>query len=174
MERAGRRSSFAVLMTKGALPGLLIAAAACRSDMAEWQQRLENPEVQRMAGVWSVGLLEDPSRLARGGGSTTGEIALTLNRERRSAPGVSAPPLLFGTYDVSFDSLGIAAGDFRGVPTVVASVRGDSVILEFAADSRLPVDLRGILTGDSVVGRWSTHRRAGVAAAGAFVLKRRR
>jgi hypothetical protein len=48
------------------------------------------------------------------------------------------------------------------------------VFLEFAAESKLPVDLRGVVAGDSVVGLWSAHRRAGVNAAGTFVMKRAR
>ena len=101
-----------------------------------------------------------------------GQIALTLNEARMPASGFGEPPMLFGTYDLDFRPLRLSAGAYGGVPDVVCRLRGDSVDLKLAPDSRLPVELTGILRGDSITGRWAAHQRAGPDGLGEFTLSR--
>jgi hypothetical protein len=80
--------------------------------------------------------------------------------------------MLFGTYDLSFDGLGFDPGTYVGVPAVVARIRGDSIDLTLAPDSKLPITLVGVRHADSVVGRWRAYRGVGPGVGGDFVLQR--
>jgi hypothetical protein len=104
-----------------------------------------------------------------------GEVALTLNGQRVQASGFDGPPMLVGTYDIDLAPLGLGAGADAdaGGPGVGVRLRGDSAYLQLALDSKRPIELRGVLRGDSIVGRWTAYMRAGAGGAGNFVLRRR-
>jgi hypothetical protein len=81
--------------------------------------------------------------------------------------------MVLGTYNVDFAPLGLGAAAYAGFPGVVGRIQGDSVDLRLASESKLPIELRGVFAGDSVVGRWDAHSRAGRGGMGDFVLCRR-
>jgi hypothetical protein len=150
----------------------LAALGACQRDLGAWHARLASPEVRRLAGSWQL----DLSAIAMKPDSTphtTGLIALTLNDERLAAPGFGSPPVYFGTYDIDFAPLGFSVGVVSGIPSVVATFVGDSIVLILAPTSQAAATLRGLVLGDSIAGRWSMHHRAGVDAVGDFILRRR-
>jgi hypothetical protein len=128
-----------------------------------------------MVGIWSLefrtGHLGEDT-LTR---PVLGTISLTLNEEGRSAPGFEEePPMFFGTYDIPFERAGFELSPTSGIPAVVGRIRGDSVDLKLAPDSRLTIIMTGVLDHDSIAGRWATeYRRAGIDGAGRFVLRRR-
>jgi hypothetical protein len=103
---------------------------------------------------------------------TSGEIALTLNEERQASPLLGESPMVVGTYNIDLAPLGLS-GLYAGFPGVVGRIVGDSVDLRLAAESKLPIELRGVIQADSVVGRWDAHSRAGRGGLGDFVLHRR-
>src|SRR5260221_8054935 len=170
-------SDVAVRGARRSLPwvAVVIASAAilgCRSDMAVWRTKLAASNAPRLVGVWEAWLHLD----GRGADSlrpsqAAGQIALTLNEERLASSGFGEPPMLFGTYDLDFARVGLAAATYVGFPGVVGRTRGDSVDLRLAAESKLPIELWGVVVGDSVVGRWDAHSRAGPNGAGNFVLR---
>jgi hypothetical protein len=158
------------------LPASIALAAAgwlgCRTDMGSWRRTLAAEKAERLVGLWEVRLQREGDDRSQPSESR-GSIGLTLNEEHLPAPGFDAPPMVFGSYDIDFARVGLHAGTSGGVPGVVGMIRGDSVDLQLAPDAELPIELRGVLTGDTVVGRWAAHRRAGIDAIGEFVLRRR-
>ena len=149
-----------------------LASLGCQRDLTAWRARLATPEVRRLAGSWHL----DLSAIAMPPGPrphTVGQVALTLNDERLSAPGFGSPPVYFGTYDIDFSPLGFSVGVVSGIPSVVATFIGDSVVLILAPTSQAAATLRGVVLDDSIVGRWSMHHRAGVDAVGDFALRLR-
>jgi hypothetical protein len=150
----------------------LAALGACQRDLRDWHVRLASPAVRRLAGTWQL----DLSAVAMKPDSephALGQIALTLNDQRLSAPGFGSAPVYFGTYDIDFRPLGFVVGAFSGVPSVVATLTSDSIMLILAPTSQAAATLRGVVRGDSIIGRWTMHRRAGIDAAGNFALRRR-
>lgn len=152
---------------------LVLSALACRPGMQEWRAKLLASNARQLAGVWEVQLRLD----AQGGEplpprEAAGQIALTLNEERQASPLLGEPPMVVGTYNVDLGPLGLS-GSYAGFPGVIGRTLGDSVDLRLAADSKLPIELRGIFVADSVVGRWDAHSRAGRGGLGDFVLRRR-
>jgi hypothetical protein len=152
---------------------LLMLMAACRADSPAWRARLAEPLVQSLKGSWTVVLERDGDAPAGSRRQVRGEIAITLNDGALEARGMSGRPLLFGSYDVQFDSLGFAGGATTDVPALAGTVVGDSVMLVLGPSSDEPVQLRGLPRGDSLTGRWQAHRRAGIDATGEFVMRRR-
>jgi hypothetical protein len=149
-------------------------AAGCRQDMVAWRTDLAKSNAQRLEGLWEMRLrVRSPASDTLQPRFVTGVIALTLNEEGLSAPGFGEPPMVFGTYDIGFEWAGVYAGAYAGIPSIVGRMRGDSVELKLAPDSKLPIELWGILREDSISGRWYGHRRAGFDRYGDFVLRRR-
>jgi hypothetical protein len=157
------------------LLAVVAATAGCRSDRAEWRAALEAQNAARLTGLWLVELHRDASVSVRlSARTTTGEIALTLNEGRVSVPGIGEPPVYFGTYDIDFEAVGVATGLRKGVPALAGILAGgDSLMLRLIDDSPRDIELRGRITGDSVMGRWRAHDPRGIDAAGDFVLRRR-
>jgi hypothetical protein len=166
-------------MTRFRLTGWCVVLVAlsvigCRSDAGTWRDHLAASNAARLVGLWAMRLRVDAvgaDTLARR--QVDGSIALTLNEEGGVGPGSGRPPEFFGTYDIDFDRLGFRAGVTGGVPALVARMRGDSIELILAPESSLPVECRGIVRGDSIAGRWTTHQRSGLDRAGDFLLYRR-
>ena len=159
-------------------PGLLLACAllvvpACRPGDAAWRAELAASKAPRLVGLWDIRMVPD-----RQAGdpvpppSASGEIALTLNEERQASPVLGASPMVVGTYNIDLAPLGLS-GTYAGFPGVVGRTSGDSVDLRLAAESKLPIELRGRFDADSIVGRWDAHSRAGRGGMGDFVLRRR-
>jgi hypothetical protein len=144
---------------------------ACQHDLGAWRARLATPAVRRLAGSWQLDLSAIAMKPALAP-HTWGLIALTLNDERLSAPGFGSPPVYFGTYDIDFAPLGFSVGVISGIPSVVATFVGDSIVMILAPSSTAAATLRGVVGGDSITGRWSMHHRAGVDAVGDFILRR--
>ena len=147
----------------------------CRADRAEWRATLAASRAERLVGLWLVELRLDrptgdtlPPRVAQG------QVALTLNEERLGGPGFNGPPTYFGSFDITFEPLGPRAVMQSGPPTVVGLLRGgDSLDLKLAPEFSQRIDLRGMVRGDSVVGRWRATQPRGIDATGDFVLRRR-
>jgi hypothetical protein len=147
----------------------------CGADRAEWRASLEAQQAVRLVGLWSAELTRDlpvadnlPARQA------AGEIALTLNEARLSAPGVSSPPVYFGTYDLDFGAIGVITGLRKDIPGIAGTLRGpDTLVLHLTVDPPREIVFVGRIQGDSVVGRWNARQPRGVDAAGDFVLRRR-
>jgi hypothetical protein len=155
--------------------GLAAALAlGCGRDLSAWRAALAEQGAERLVGIWSAQI-----RLDRPAGDTLppksigGELGFTLNEKGLSAPGFGAPPMLFGTYDIAFDSLGFRAGTYSGVPAVVGRLNGDSLDLKLAPESDHLVEFHGVLRGDSIVGRWRAVQTRGIDAVGDFTLRRR-
>ena len=144
-----------------ALAASLVGTIGCHDDQRAWQARLD--AARPLAGTWHVELIAESTDSAAGR-HTDGELALTLNEEHLGSPD------LFGTYDVSFTPLGFTVFPSAGVPSIAATVAGDSITLVLAPGSQLPITMRGVRHGDSILGRWSAHQRAGSDALGTFVL----
>lgn len=157
---------------------LLLALTAlgmgCRRDDRAWRASLESAGAVELVGLWSARVTLDRER-----GDTLparridGELAFTLNERGSSPKGLGERPMLFGTYDIVFETLGFREGSLAELPAVIGVVKGDSVILVLAADSDGPVELRGALQGDSIVGRWRASRLRAFDYSGDFVLRRR-
>lgn len=166
-ESAWKRLAFCGIIVLSA-----VAMISCRSDIETWQAKLAASNAPRLIGLWEVRLYD------RGGDSlrpspAVGQIALTLNGERVASPGFGRPPMVFGTYDIDFVPVGLTPATYIGFPGVVGATRGDTVQLKLASESTSPIELEGVMSGDSIVGRWSVRSRAGPAGAGDFVLRRR-
>ena len=152
----------------------VLSLVSCRPDMVAWHTRLAQPEISRLAGIWTVrfsvragtGLPAQDIREA-------GTIALVLNRERVTTSLFGDPPLGFGTYDIPFDSMGVSSGDPLGTPDLWARLAGDSVVLTLSPKAKWPITLAGRWHDDSLVGHWTTEQRAGPNGLGDFVLRRR-
>ena len=173
-----RASGPRVVRLLRASSGLLLALTAlgmgCRRDAREWRASLESAGAVRLVGLWSVritlGREQRDTLPARG---IDGQLGITLNERGSSATGLGERPMLFGTYDIAFEALGFREGSPAGLPALIGVMHGDSAILVLAAQSDGPVELRGSLRGDSVVGRWRASRLRGIDHSGDFVLRRR-
>jgi hypothetical protein len=128
--------------------------------------------VQHLAGSWEI-------TVRRFGGSdtthwrrVTGHLALTLNDQGLDLDDLGSRPMVFGTYDVAFDSVGVRPGTSAGVPAVAAVLRGDSLHLVVGPGTGESLELGGVLHGDSAAGLWRTFQRAGPGAIGDFTLRR--
>jgi hypothetical protein len=172
-------SDIAVRRARRSLPWVVVvvvsaAMLGCQSDLATWQAKLAASNAPHLVGLWKVQLyLDGHSADSLGQPKAVGQIALTLNNERVGSPGFGDPPMVVGTYDVDFGPVGLATVRYAGFPGVVGRCRGDSVDLKLASESKLPIELSGVMIGDSVVGRWDAHSRAGPGGTGDFVLRRR-
>jgi hypothetical protein len=158
--------------------GVLVAAvlvASCRPDMAAWRNRLAEPAVARLDGAWAVDLRADSGEYGHPTtrASVNGALALVLNRARVTISMFGDPPLVFGTYDIPLDTLGLVTGETAGTPDIWVSRRNDSLVVELSPQAKWPITLVGTWRGDSVVGRWQANQRAGPSATGDFVLRRR-
>lgn len=149
------------LVAARTLPGgtmlLLVAGLglACRVNHAEWRAVLAAARAERLSGPWRVAV-----RLDRTAGNTlprreaSGQITLALNEQRYGGPGFDSPPMYFGTYDRSFDSLGPTAVRQGGVTTVVGMLRGGDLLdLKLAPELPRLVELVGLLPGYFVLRR---------------------
>jgi len=150
----------------------VLHAQACRRDGRVWDAELAAAQASRLVGLWTIRLRTDRSPGVEEGARSAGEIAFTLNAERLSGKSVDRAPMLFGTFTMDFAPLGLGAGPGVEVPEAEARLTGDSVSVILAPGSALPIALRGVISGDSVSGRWQTTRRSGVAAMGEFMLRR--
>ncbi len=150
----------------------LVAVTACHADHAAWKARLAAAQVQRVTGEWQIELhidLPDTSSHP----VATGHLALTANDAGVDAAGLGVRPFLFGTYDIDFTPLHYQPGSPSGIPAVIGVLHGDSLVMRLEPLSDLPIDLRGVVSGDSVTGRWNVHARAAPGANGEFTLRRR-
>ncbi len=149
--------------TRSALAVALLGVFGCRDDQRAWAARLE--AARPLAGAWHVQMSAEPVD-----GMATrrafGELALTLNEEHLGTPD------LFGAYDLSFAPLGFTLSPSTGVPSIEVVAAGDSITLVLAPGSQFPITMRGVRQGDSILGRWSAHQRAGSDALGTFALTR--
>lgn len=163
MRRAGR----------ALLAGIVLAA--CRPDMAAWGRRLADPAVARLAGAWTIEMRADFGSFGHetAPASTSGALALVLNRERVTTSLLQSPPVAFGTYDIRLTALGITSGEAMGTPDVWVRLRGDSLVVSLSPTAKWPITLTGVWRGDSIVGRWAADQRAGPSGTGEFVVRRR-
>ena len=172
MRRAVRVRRSLQVRRRGAVALAVLSSLGCQRDLGAWHARLAAPEVRRLAGSWQLDLsatvMPPDSRP-----HAIGQIALTLNDERLSAPGLGSPPVYFGTYDIDFAPIGFSVGALSGIPSVVGTLSSDSLTLILAPTSQTAATLHGVVHGDSITGRWSMHHRAGVDAVGDFTLRRR-
>ncbi|HEY3933739.1 MAG TPA: hypothetical protein VGL65_03905 [Gemmatimonadales bacterium] len=150
-----------------------VGVAGCRTDATAWRKALAAPAVQHLAGSWDIVLRRydgsDTLRWRR----VAGHVALTLNDQALDIDGIGARPMVFGAFDVDFDSLGVHPGTSAGIPAVAGFIAGDSLRLVFGPATALPLELRGMLRGDSASGEWHAFQRAGPGAIGDFTLHRR-
>lgn len=158
--------------------GVLVAAtlvAACRPDMVAWRGRLSDPAIARLDGAWTIELRADSGEYGHEAAraTTTGALALVLNRERVTTSMFGDPPIAFGTYDIRLDTLGVATGETAATPDIWVSRPGDSVIIALSPQAKWPITLAGLWRADTLVGRWHADQRAGPSATGDFVLRRR-
>lgn len=160
-------------MTRGGALLAIVVLVGCRPDTAAWRAGLAAPAVQHLAGSWELRVRRTGSTDSLAWRHTSGIIALTLNGLGLDVAGAYERPLVVGTFDVDFDSVGFQPGITAGIPAVAGGRRGDSLWLDLGPGSDFPVEFRGIVRGDSVVGTWSVLMRAGVGPAGDFVLRRR-
>ena len=154
------------------LCGVATLLSGCHGDSVRWRASLAAAEVQRFQGTWQIQIVSDRSNASAEGSAAAGTIALTLNQAGLDADGLGARPHFFGTYDVDFSSFRFKPGVASGVPTVIALVAGDSIALMLGPSSSLPIELHGMIRGDSVVGRWAATERSGPGAVGDFTLRR--
>lgn len=150
----------------------VLLALGCRTDMAAWRSTLAAANANRLSGLWLIRLRIDGGADKAPPAQANGQIALTLNEERMGASTFGQPPMLFGTYDLDFRPLGLSTEAYVGMPEVECRLRGDTVDLKLAPESRLPVELTGVIRDDSITGRWSAHQRAGPDGLGEFTLRR--
>jgi hypothetical protein len=139
--------------------------------MAAWRAQLAAAHTHRMTGDWQIELhidLPDTSSHP----ATIGHLALTANDAGVDAAGLGTRPFLFGTYDIDFTPLHYQPGWSSGIPAVVGVLQSDSLVLRLEPLSDLSMELRGVISGDSVTGRWRVSARADAGATGEFVLRR--
>ncbi len=157
----------------GACLAVVLAAAGCRPDRADWSHHLAAPAVARLEGVWSLDLtlagVTDSGRPRH----ADGVVSLVLNRQRQTTSLFGALPEAYGSWDFPFDRLGPSVAPYPGPPEVWASVRGDSVLVRLSPRVEDAIVLAGVWQGDSITGRWFASERAGPNALGDFVLHRR-
>ena len=154
------------MTARGAWLVLGLAAAACGGDRRAWHAELAAARAERLTGAWELRLETTDSR------SLVGNLAFTLNQERLHGDGPGGPPMLFGTWSLDFASFGLAVGTGADVPEAIATVRSDTVSLILSPQSQLPMELRGLMRADSVVGTWQVTSRARPTVEGTFVMTR--
>ena len=148
--------------------GLLgLAGAGCRSPAP-----VDLAAASVLEGDWSAVLTVDPVPGLRRPDEVRGTVALLVNRAGVTVPDLEGVPLDVGVHDLALGGLspGLAG---RELPEVVATLHADSVVLIIGPGASRPLRLRGILSGDSLTGRWSAVQRAAVSFTGTFVLRRR-
>jgi hypothetical protein len=164
------RLSRAAGRTAGIL--LLLAGAGCARAKANGAP--EHPE--RLDGAWTMELnLEHPATLTRETNAVPpvrGTVVLLENEEARVVSGASGVPTHYGVYSADVRPLGL--GSEGQVPTIAARLVGaDSVEIAFEPEQGHGLAGRGVLAGDSVVGRWWTAGgRAIPRSTGRFTLRR--
>lgn len=151
---------------------LAIGLAGCGEDRRAWREELTTSGAERLAGAWSIHFAIDSIPGKPAVPPVPGTMAFTLNAERLPGAGSGGPPMLFGTYAVDFAAAGLAAGSGAEVPEVVARVRSDSVILVLGPGSLLPMELRGVIRADTVLGRWRVSSRSRPTSEGSFAMTR--
>jgi hypothetical protein len=152
---------------------LAVIAAGCGRDRRAWEAELGAVGAGRLAGVWAMRMEINQPRGSAARPPLVGTIAFTLNTERLHGSGTGGPPMLFGTYSMDFVALGLAVGTGENVPEAAAFVRADSVTLTLAPGSLLPMELSGMIRGDSVVGSWRVTSRSRPTSEGVFTMTRR-
>ena len=150
-----------------------VGAAGCGRDRRGWEAELATAGASRLAGVWAMRMEIDQPPGSAAKPPLVGTIAFTLNSERLHGSGPGGPPMLFGTYNMDFVALGLAVGTGENVPEAAALVRADSVTLTLAPGSLLPMELSGVIRGDSVAGTWRVTSRSRPTSEGGFTMTRR-
>jgi len=146
---------------------------ACQPDLDAWRVHLSRFGAARGVGLWTLALELDSTAGVASGRSVEGQLALTLNEERREVSGLGETPMLFGTYDVALQKLGVFPSTAIAVPAVIGVWRADSLMLRLAPGTEPAIELRGALQGDSILGRWRSAQLRGFDRMGVFVLRRR-
>lgn len=151
---------------------LLLALAGCGAS----RPREEPADAAALTGNWTaVFTLE--SHAAPGpipSGPVRGEIVLLPDASLLPEAGLHGAPTHVGSYELRFRPFGFEMSGGRDVPALVARlVRDDSVEIVLQPDREAPLRLAGVLSGDSVTGRWSFASYRGGSASGRFVMLRR-
>jgi hypothetical protein len=170
---------------------LLVAAIGCHhADVEDRDRILSHADAARLVGAWNVTIvLERPLTILADTSAirpVTGSIAFTENRQGDLEVESFGLVTHLGVSDLDLHSFSLPLGHDDRERLVIArtapivrvrgtgtSVAKDSVsILIQTADEQLNVILAGILTGDTVVGRWTAEHLRNEAA-GRFVMSRR-
>lgn len=154
---------------------LLIGCANRQTDQYESQMAKE------LTGTWDITLhLNRPPLLAADTLSTKrdviGSVAFLANRSLKNQyAGVSALTN-YGTYDIDFSAFGFDPREGGRVPTVVAGlIAKDSIEIVLGPDQGgVSVWMRGLVTGDSIAGRWEVSFPRAGAGGGSFLMTPRK
>ncbi|HEU5217760.1 MAG TPA: hypothetical protein VFU23_03830 [Gemmatimonadales bacterium] len=157
----------------GLLAAIVSGPWGCARDRRAWATELAAAGADRLVGAWSIRLSNSHPLRPLATASVTGSVAFTLNSERIGGPGSTDPPMLLGTYSVNLESLGLVVGSGSGFPEASAVVRGDSVAITLAPGSPIPMELQGVLRGDSLVGHWRVASRSAAGGEGLVEMLRR-
>jgi hypothetical protein len=156
-----------------ALAAGLTALALVGCDPGERRPPERETGAAVLTGMWDATFAATRPFLGHDSGAVvSGRLVLMPTRALGTDRRMPAPTH-FGAYEVDYRPLGFqlsAAGD---VPTLRAALRpGDSVVMAFdASDPAHQLVLHGIVSGDTIRGRWEYVSRAG-GAGGDVVLHR--
>jgi hypothetical protein len=154
------------------LPLLLLALPACKPS----RPGEEPANAAALSGKWVADFtLESqaapgPIRSER---TVRGEMVLLPNSSLSPEAGIRGVPTHSGSYTARFGAFGFELSGGHEVPTLIGRLfRGDSVEIVLQPDREAPLRLAGVLSGDSVTGRWSYDSYRGGGASGRFVMQR--
>jgi hypothetical protein len=155
------------------LPLLILAVAGCESSRPG-----EAPvDTSALDGAWVTSFtleshLVGEARLQEQ--TIRGEIALLRNPLVSTEPGLSGSPTHSGTYAARLRPFGFEIRGSHDPPTVVARLGArDSVEIVLQPNGESPVRMAGVLTGESITGRWWYAPHRGGSASGRFSMRHR-
>jgi hypothetical protein len=151
---------------------VLFAVTGCKASRSDE----ESANAAALTGTWVVDFtLEShvapgPLPLER---TVRGEIVLLQNPSLSREAGLRGEPTHSGSYTARFRAFGFEMSGGHEVPALIARLApSDSVEIVLQPDREAPLRLAGILSGDSVTGRWSYASYRGGGASGRFVMRR--
>jgi hypothetical protein len=152
---------------------LILVLAACESS-----RPVEEPvDTGVLDGAWVTRLTLESHLLGRAGPqerTVAGDIALLRNPSLATEPGLSGSPTHSGTYAARLRPFGFEIRRNHDPPTVVARLGPrDSVEIVLQPNGESPVRMAGVLTGDSITGRWWYAPHRGGSASGRFSMRHR-
>jgi len=148
-----------------------IALAACGAPAAT---TATGGLAERLQGTWKARLHVDQPLPFRDRGSArdlSGSVAFVPSTHRRVA---AAGVLAYGAYDIDFTPAGFSpASTGETHDAVVKSLGVDSVEIHLdPGDEETSVILRGLVSGDSIVGTWRVAVNRAAGGTGRFTLSR--